>query len=157
MFMSPFSWQAVIRCPSGGREQAKKAKRPDELFFQLSPETLTLGTGPDEIQIAGHSFPANPRVPKAAYALSYSYSWAEAPVSKLELDLRDYARPLSVSGTAVDQVEAISAALERDLSQHSAIGGDTVRFVLTGIILHFVDVARHRRNILRLGTPMALS
>jgi hypothetical protein len=69
-----------------------------------------------------------------AYALSYSYSWAEAPVSKLELDLRDYARRLSVSGTAVDQVEAISAALERDLSQHSATGADTVRFVLTGII-----------------------
>jgi hypothetical protein len=42
--------------------------------------------------------------------------------------------PMSVSGTAVDQVEAISAALERDLSQHSATGGDTVRFVLTGII-----------------------
>jgi hypothetical protein len=39
-----------------------------------------------------------------------------------------------VSGTAVDQVEAISAALERDLSQHSVTGGDTVRFVLTGII-----------------------
>jgi hypothetical protein len=50
------------------------------------------------------------------------------------LDLRDYARRLSVSGTAVDQVEAISAALERDFSQYSATGGDTVRFVLTGII-----------------------
>lgn len=39
-----------------------------------------------------------------------------------------------MSGTAVDQVEATSAALERDLSQHSATGGDTVRFVLTEII-----------------------
>src|SRR5437762_2047573 len=99
------------------KEQAKKAKRPEELFFfQLSPrETLTLGTGPDEIQIAGHRFPANAHVPKAAYALSYSYSWAEAPVSKLELDLRDYGRRLSVTGTAVDQVQAISAALEGEI------------------------------------------
>jgi hypothetical protein len=111
-------------------KEADKAKRPLELIFlQSSPrETLTLGTGPDEIQIAGHRFPANARVPKAAYALSYSYSWAEAPVSKLELDLRDYARRLSVSGTAVDQIEAISAAVEGDLSQHSAIGGDAVRY-----------------------------
>ena len=95
---------------------------------------MTLGTAPDEIQISGHGFPSNARVPKAAYALSYSYSWAEAPVSKLELDLRDYGRRLSVSGTAVDQVEAISAALERDLSQYSAIGGDTVRLFATLII-----------------------
>jgi len=43
------------------------------------------------------------------------------------LDLGDYTRRLTVSGTAVDQVEAISAALERDLSQHSAIGGAMLR------------------------------
>ena len=118
-------------------KQAKEAKGIQDLLFflQSSPrETLTLGTGPNEIQISGHGFPSNARVPKAAYALSYSYSWAEAPVSKLELDLRDYGRRLSVSGTAVDQVEAISAALERDLSQYSAIGGDTVRLFATLII-----------------------
>ena len=90
-------------------------------------EALRLGTGPDEIEIAGHSFPANAHVPKAAYALSYSYSWTDAPVSRLQLDLGDYTRRLTVSGTAVDQVEAISAALERDLSQHSAIGGAMLR------------------------------
>ena len=100
-------------------------------FFQSSPrETLTLGTGADEIEIAGHRFPTNARVPKAAYAFSYSYSWGDMPVSKLELDLRDYARRLSVSGTAVNQVEAISAAIEGDLLQHSATGGDTLRYVV---------------------------
>jgi hypothetical protein len=110
--------------------KTKEGKNRPELFlFRQSSarEALTLGTGPDEIKIEGHRFPANARVPKAAYALSYSYSWAEVPVSKLDLDLRDYGRRLSVTGTAVDQVEAISAALEADLSQHSAIGGNTVR------------------------------
>jgi hypothetical protein len=97
-------------------------------------ETLRLGTGPDEIQIAGHSFPANAHIPKAAYALSYSYSWTDAPVSKVELDLGDYRRRLIVSGTAVDQVEAISAALEHDLSQYSAIGGTNMRLFAGGSI-----------------------
>jgi hypothetical protein len=89
------------------------APKKKEFFFR---ETLRLGTEPDQIQIAGHSFPANARLPKAAYTLSYSYEWTDAPVSKLELDLRDFSRSLTVSGTAVDHVEAISAALERDLS-----------------------------------------
>ena len=93
------------------------APREKEFFFR---ETLTLGNEPDQIEIAGHSFPANARLPKAAYPLSYSYSWTDAPVSKLQLDLRDFSSRLTVSGTAVDQVEAISAALERDLLQHSA-------------------------------------
>jgi hypothetical protein len=111
------------------KERAKKATAFEELLsFQRSPsETLTLGTGPQEIKIEGHSFPANARLPKAAYALSYLYLWKGAPVSRFQLDLGDYTRRLSVSGTSVDQVEAISAALERDLSQYSATGGATMR------------------------------
>ncbi len=50
------------------------------------------------------------------------------------MDLRDYDRRLRVSGPAVNQVNAISASLEQALSEHSAIGGDTVRFVAGGII-----------------------
>jgi hypothetical protein len=145
--------------------KAKEAKGPQQLLFlfQSSPrETLTLGTGPDEIQIAGHRFPANARVPKAAYALSYSYSWAETPVSKLELDLRDYERRLSVSGMAVDQVEAISAALEGDLSQHSAIGGDAVRyfgmlivgFILLGSLVFGGTYCIYERQWRYLGVPI---
>jgi len=103
------------------REEGKKTK---DIYLT---ETLELGTGPDEIKIAGRTFPENARIPKAAYALSYSYSWSGAPVSSLELDLRDYGRRLRVTGVAVDQVEAISAALERDLSQYSAVAGDLVR------------------------------
>jgi len=128
------------------KETAKKASEVEgnrlqelHLFSQLSPrETLTVGTGPDEIQIAGHTFSAKARIPKAAYALSYSYSWAEAPISKLELDLRDYARHLSVTGTAVEQVQAISAALEGDFTEHSAIGGSDARInlvVITAVVL----------------------
>jgi hypothetical protein len=104
-----------------------------EFYFR---ETLRLGTEPDEIHIAGHSFPANARLPKAAYALSFTYEWTDAPVSKLDLNLRDFARTLTVSGTAVDQVEAVSATLERDLSQHSAIGGDMLR----GLVRYFLFV-----------------
>jgi hypothetical protein len=102
------------------------APKKKEFFFR---ETLTLGKEPDQIEIAGHSFPANARLPKAAYPLSYSYSWTDALVSKLQLDLRDSLSRLTLSGTAVDQVDAISAALERDLSQHSSFGGTMVRMV----------------------------
>ncbi len=113
-------------------------KKPKEIYLT---ETLELGMGPDEIKITGHTFPENARIPKAAYALSYSYFWTGAPVSRLELDLRDYTRRLRVSGPAVDQVEAISATLERDLSQHSAIGGDAVRYfgsLIVGFVLSIV-------------------
>jgi hypothetical protein len=106
-------------------------KKPKDIYLT---ETLELGTSPDEIKIAGHAFPENASIPKAAYALSYSYSWSGAPVSRLELDLRDYGRRLRVSGPAVNQVNAISASLEQALSEHSAIGGDTVRFAAGGII-----------------------
>jgi hypothetical protein len=115
-----------------------EAPKKKEFYFR---ETLRLGTEPDQIEIAGHSFPANARIPKAAYALSYSYSWTDAPVSKLELDLRDFMRRLTVSGTAVDQVEAISAALERDLSQHSAIGGDMMRLYAGAAIFSILLVS----------------
>jgi hypothetical protein len=113
----------------------ERGKQPKEIFRS---ESLRLGAGPDEIEIAGHSFPETARIPKAAYVLSYSYSWPEAPVSRLQLDLRDYERRLTVSGTSVDQVEALSAALEGDLAKHSAIGGDAVRYfgsLIVGFVL----------------------
>lgn len=106
-------------------------------------ENLMLGTGPEEIKIEGHNFPADARLPKAAYAASYLYLFNNAPVSRLQLGLGEYTRRLDVSGTAVDQVEAISAALERDLSQHSTIGGaglrDLMRLFLP-LILFFVFI-----------------
>jgi hypothetical protein len=100
--------------------------RSKEFYFR---ETLTLQAGPDEIEIQGHSFPANAHVPKAAYELKYSYSWTDAPVSKVELDFDDFSRRVTVSGTAADQVDAISAALEHDLSQYSSFGGTMFREV----------------------------
>jgi hypothetical protein len=103
-----------------------EGKKPKDIYLT---QALELGTGPDGIKVAGHAFPENVRIPEAAYALSYSYSWPEAPVSSLELDLRDYGNKLRVAGSAVEQVDAISAALERDLSKHSAIGGDLVRAI----------------------------
>jgi hypothetical protein len=114
------------------------APKKKEFFFR---ETLTLGTEPDQIEIAGHSFPANARLPKAAYELSYDYSWTDAPVSKLKLDFGDFRRRLTVSGTAVDQVDAISAALERDLSQHSSIGGDMVRIWGGGLLFMILSMS----------------
>jgi hypothetical protein len=104
-----------------------EGKKPKDIYLS---ETLRLGTGPDEIKIAGHTFPENARVPKVAYALSYSYSWSGAPVSSVELDLRDYGNTLRVAGPAVAEVDAISAALERDLSHHSSLGGATLRGLL---------------------------
>jgi len=111
-----------------------EGKKPTDIYLT---ETLHLGTGPDEIKVADHTFPENARIPKTAYALSYSYSWTGAPVSSLELDLRDYGNKLSVAGPAVEQVEAISAALEHDLAQHSAFGGATAR-TFGGLIIVIV-------------------
>ena len=93
-------------------------------------ETLTVGAGSDELEVAAHTLPLSARVPKVAYRLSYSYLWSEAPVSSLRLDLGDSTRRLAVSGSAADQGEAICTSLERDLSEHSAIvGGAEFRFI----------------------------
>lgn len=86
-------------------------------------EELTVGAGSDELVVAGHAFPPSARVPKAIFRLSYSYSWSDAPVSSLRLDLADYTRRLTVSGSAADEVEAICASLERDISEHAAVMG----------------------------------
>jgi hypothetical protein len=95
---------------------------------QYSRETLTIGADPDKVGVAGHAFPQNTRIPQAAYALSYSYTFDDAPVSSLRLDLDDHTRRLTVSGSSIDQVEAICATLERDLSDHSTtIGGSRFR------------------------------
>jgi hypothetical protein len=109
----------------------EEGKKPKDIWLT---ESLEIGTGPDQMKIAGSTFPENARIPKVAYALSYSYSWPGAPVSTVELDLRDYGNKLRVAGPAVDQVEAISASLEKALSEHSAIGGSDVRFIAGGII-----------------------
>src|SRR5215468_4416513 len=64
---------------------------------------------------------------QAAYALPYHYSWPGAPVYGLELDLRDHGNTLRVTGPTVEQVETISAGIERELVQHSATGGYVLR------------------------------
>lgn len=44
-----------------------------EIYFR---ETLRLGTGADEIQVAGHSFPTNARLPNGApWECPYFRSW----------------------------------------------------------------------------------
>jgi len=94
-------------------------------------EKLTVEAGSDELEVAGHAFPMSARVPKVFYKLSYSYSWSswsDAPVSNLRLDSGDRTRRLAVSGSAADQVEAISTSLERDLSEHASMGGSDFRF-----------------------------
>jgi len=75
---------------------------------------------------------------QAAYALSYHYSWPGAPVSGLELDLRDHGNTLRVTGPTVEQVETISAGIERELVQHSATDGYVLRStgrLVIGIVL----------------------
>jgi hypothetical protein len=103
-------------------------------------ESLSVGAEPDQVEIAGHAFPSTVRLPKAAYTLTYAYSWSDAPVSSLRLVLGDYTRRLTVSGGAPDQVEAISTTLERDLSQHSTFFGGSkyrtpVEALLFGILV----------------------
>lgn len=118
--------QAILESVANLLSDANRngGKKPKDIYLN---ETLRLGTGPDEVKIVGHAFPENTRIPKAAYSLSYSYSWTGAPVSSVELDLRDYGNELRVAGPVVEQVEAISTTLEHDLAKHSAFGGFAAR------------------------------
>jgi hypothetical protein len=103
-------------------------------------EAITISTGADEMKIPGFSWPASTRLPNAAYNVSYRYSWSDARVSLLQLDLGDSYRKITVSGRALDQVEAICSSLERDMSERSTfVGGSSFRD-LSGLILWTIFV-----------------
>jgi len=98
-------------------------------------ESVKLGIRGKEIEIPHFSLASGVAFPRVLFKFSYSYSRENAPISSFTVDLGDYARRVSVSGNAADQVELISKLVENDLLRHSTwIGGATFRRI-AGICL----------------------
>jgi len=98
-------------------------------------ESVKLGIRGKEIEIPHFSLASGVAFPRVLFRFSYSYSRENAPISSFTVDLGDYARRVSVSGNAADQVELISKLVENDLLRHSTwIGGATFRRI-AGICL----------------------
>jgi hypothetical protein len=98
-------------------------------------ESVKLGVRGKEIEIPHFSLASSVAFPRVIFKFSYFYSRPNKPISSFTVDLGDYARRVSASGKAADQVELISKLVENDLLHHSTwIGGATFRR-LAGICL----------------------
>jgi hypothetical protein len=94
-------------------------------------ESVKLGVRGHEIEIPHFSLASSVAFPRELFRFSYTYHEFNRPISSVTIDLGDYARRVSVTGEAADQVEAISKSLENDLLRYStAIGGARFRRVV---------------------------
>jgi hypothetical protein len=102
-------------------------------------ENVTFSTNKVKIEISGHSFlSSSARLPKASYRFSYSYYYSGNTISIVNIDFSDYSRTFSVSGSSPEQVDALSAMLEKDLLNFSSsIGGSWFRTVI-GLVKFFL-------------------
>jgi hypothetical protein len=91
-------------------------------------ESVKLGVRGKEIEMPHFSLASSVAFPRVIFKFSYSYSRPNKPISSFAVDLDDYARRVSASGEAADEVELISRLIENDLLRHSTwIGGATFR------------------------------
>jgi hypothetical protein len=94
-------------------------------------ESVKLGVGGHEIEIPHFSLASSVAFPRELFSFSYIYSRPGMPISTVTIDLGDYSRRLSVTGRSVEQVEAITMLLEKDLLSHSTrLGGAMFRRVV---------------------------
>jgi hypothetical protein len=94
-------------------------------------ESVTLGIRGREIEIPHFSLASSIAFPKEVFKFSYAYNQPDKPISSVRLDFGDYSRRVSVSGEDVDQVEAITKLIEKDLLPYSVtIGGTKLRHVI---------------------------
>jgi hypothetical protein len=101
-------------------------------------ESVTLGIRGREIEIPHFSLASSVAFPKEVFRFSYAYNQPDKPISSVALDFSDYARRVSVSGEAADQVKTITNLLEKDLLRYSStIGGAKCRRVI-GVCLSVV-------------------
>jgi hypothetical protein len=108
---------ATANGPSGGQEAIR--------------ESVKLGVRGKEIKIPHFSLASSVAFPREVFRFSYTYHWADRPISSVTLDLGDDSRRLSVTGESAEQIEAISKLLEKDLLRYSTkLGGATFRRVV---------------------------
>jgi len=96
-------------------------------------ESVRFSTDKVTIEISGHSFlSSGVKLPEASYRFSYGYFNSNNPISGLDIDFSNYSRTFFVSGSSPEQVDALSAMLEKDLlSFSSSIGGSSFQIVIS--------------------------
>jgi hypothetical protein len=83
------------------------------------------------------------RGPTVAYRASYSFLVGvrqPAPISSVQIDLRDFSRELSVEGADLDQVEAIFAVAAARLSNHATVFGGFWAKTIGSLFLVFAGI-----------------
>lgn len=92
----------------------------------VASETLTLSTGDQDFAFGGHAISDRTNLPTTVYKLEYEAFFEHGAISRIDIELEDYRRTISVSGVSADQVDVIESALERDLSTYAAFPGGMV-------------------------------
>jgi hypothetical protein len=111
--------QALIAAANGPAAEQDSAR-----------ESVELGVRGHKIEIPHFSLASSVAFPREVFKFSYTYNRPDKPISSVTVDLGDYARRVSVTGHAADQVQAIANLLENDLLRHSTtIGGAMFRRV----------------------------
>jgi hypothetical protein len=94
-------------------------------------ESVKLGIRGHEIEIPHFSLASSVAFPRELFSFFYTYNRPGMPISTVTIDLGDYSRRLSVTGRSVEQVEAITMLLEKNLLSHSTrLGGAMFRRVV---------------------------
>ena len=121
-------------------------------------EQSTLGSGALKIKIQGFQFiQPGARLPKVFDSFQYDFSANDdASINGVNLDFRDFARSVTVSGNSPDEVDAVFSALSDEIQEISTpIGGLTMRavsetlifvFGVSALLLLIISFAEDRRS-----------
>src|SRR3954466_7755118 len=108
-----------------------KGKVPED----LGQEMVKVSIDGQDIEIPHLSLASSVAFPNEVFGFSYLYNQSGKPISSVTLDLGDSLRRVSVTGDAVDNIDALSKLLEKDFRRYTtAFGGMKFRR-LTGICL----------------------
>lgn len=102
---------------------------------------LTL-TGNEDSVVPSNDFSRSALLdaPPASYSLTYNFSGPSVdPVSEVNVELGDFQRTLSVTGTSQADVDALFALLETQLAQYRVLfpGSDGSRFLVGMVVVVF--------------------
>jgi hypothetical protein len=102
-------------------------------------ETLTVGDGENQFSVSGDISAASlASSPPVAYDITYIYFNKGAPVSSVQIELVEYERNITVSGSSQTAVDAVLDLISSDLGKHAcSLCGSTVR-TAGGIIIMFL-------------------
>ena len=113
-------------------------------------ESLEISDGNRSVRVTDFTLAQIPKAPAVSYsAYFHSTSSLAAPVSYVQLDLRDYHSELVVSGISSDQVDEIVSTVQASLEPYSTYGGLTSRTHLgfaAFVVLCFLAILAAERN-----------